>query len=168
MERKILDDMPKYPESKCFGQLNELIGKLKSSVSAYDFKSKDREYYIGVLREMEWGVGKVTPKWPAEVEKMMDNLRQSMQDLELSFQPKKFVLCGTSDKGKTPETLFRNVIGYQQMFALIGHYQKDRELLESFIEKMSISYEREISKVSNQPPPQIIVQQPKELPKPPE
>lgn len=54
------------------------------------------------------------------------------------------------------------MIGYQQIFALIGHYQ-DRNLREEFVGSIINAYEKVVPKTA--PPPQIVVQQerPKEL-----
>jgi hypothetical protein len=53
-----------------------------------------------------------------------------MQDFELSLvQSGNVGICGGGKAIKSVEISFRNVIGYQQMFTLIGQYQ-DRNLRE--------------------------------------
>lgn len=36
-----------------------------------NFKSKEKESYTRILKEIDWGMSKIIPKWPAEVERMM-------------------------------------------------------------------------------------------------
>lgn len=100
MERKILAEVPDYPESKSFEQLKELVNKLMQLISTNkNFKSKEKEGYTRILKEMDWGMSKVIPKWPLEVERMMENFRKAMQDFELSLsQTGKNWICGSDDK----------------------------------------------------------------------
>jgi hypothetical protein len=68
MERKILAEVPEYPESKSFDSLKENINKLMQAVSAdKNLSSNNKEAYTRILKEIDWGMSKVIPKWPTEV-----------------------------------------------------------------------------------------------------
>jgi hypothetical protein len=88
---------------------------------------------------------------------MMENFRKAMQDFELSLvQSGSVGICGGGRAVKSVEISFRNVISYQQMFALIGHYQ-DKNLREEFVSNVVNAYEKITPRQVIQQLPPVIV-----------
>lgn len=128
-----------------------------------NLSSNKKEAYSRTLKEIDWGMSKVIARWPAEVERMMENFLKSMQDFELSLvQANNVGICGGGRAIKTAEMSFWNIIGFQQVFPLIGHYQ-DRNIREQLVSNVINIYEKIVPK----PPPTVVtVEKTREIVKP--
>ena len=136
-------ELPEFPPSQAAGPIKDTLNKLINSVEQAKVPSSSQQLYKRVLKEIEWGLSKVTPRWPEEVERTMDNLRNALADFDKALFPSKgsSFICGGS-KGKDAEECFRSVAGYQQVFPVVGHYQ-DKNLRQDLIANVLSIYEKE-------------------------
>lgn len=69
MERKIINELPDYPQSKSYdtvkGTLNNLIDRVGALEKDKSLPNKDN--YLHTFKEMSWALGKCSPNWPAEI-----------------------------------------------------------------------------------------------------
>lgn len=81
MYRKILDRVPEFPESKCFESTKAAVSKLMETVAeGKGIDNDDKVLYTDILKEISWGMTKVVPRWPIEVERMMEEFKKAVQD----------------------------------------------------------------------------------------
>jgi hypothetical protein len=78
--------------------------------------SKDKkETYVRIIKEINYTMGKVDPFWPQEVEKIVDNLKSIVMELEgqlIAIGKGSSLFCGTSANPKQLENIFRRLAGY--------------------------------------------------------
>jgi anion-transporting ArsA/GET3 family ATPase len=78
--------------------------------------SKDKkEIYQRVIGEMRYNVGKVADRWPAEIDKIMDNLNAILREFDTQLQALSkgsSLFCGSSGNPKQLESTFRRLAGY--------------------------------------------------------
>lgn len=62
-----------------------------------------KENYLRVIREMNYTMGKTSPRWPQEIERMVDNLRSVLQEFEttlIAVGKGSSFFCGSSTSPK--------------------------------------------------------------------
>lgn len=117
-----------------------------------NLSTNKKEAYSRIMKEMDWGMSKVISRWPAEIERTMENLLQHLQDFQLSLVEANNVgICGGGRAVKNAEMSFLNVVGYQQIFILIGHFQ-DKNLKEQLVANVLNVYD----KIAPKPPPTVV------------
>lgn len=128
-----------------------------------NLSTNKKEAYSRIMKEMDWGMSKVISRWPAEIERTMENLLQHLQDFQLSLVEANNVgICGGGRAVKNAEMSFLNVVGYQQIFILIGHFQ-DKNLKEQLVANVLNVYD----KIAPKPPPTVVtVEKTREIVKP--
>lgn len=68
------------PASTQYAPAKTLLESIEKKLGEDKEVPKDRrENYIRVIREMNYTLGKLEPRWPQEVEKVVDNLRSILQ-----------------------------------------------------------------------------------------
>lgn len=144
MERKIINELPEYPESKVYEPVKATINNLIERITANEKEKSlpNKENYLHIFKEMSWALGKVQPHWPAEVEDMVGRLKTELAGFEnvlLSQENKKkgsFLICGgggsSKATGEALDPIFRRITGYQQIFGIIGSYQ-DKKIKEDLV-----------------------------------
>lgn len=93
---------------------------------------------------MNYTMGKLLPRWPVEIEKIVDNLRGVLQEFEntlIAVGKGSSFFCGSSTNPKQLENIYSRLIGYERLFEIVRPFQ-DRQIRDDIIAK----YEEERSK----------------------
>lgn len=82
--------------------------------------SKDKkENYQRVIGEMRYNIGKIIDRWPAEIDKIMDNLNSILKEFDTQLQALSkgsSLFCGSSGNPKQLESIFKRLAGYEHIF----------------------------------------------------
>lgn len=69
------DDNHWLPAAKHYNAVRDGLEAIEKRLQADKEVSKEKkENYVRVIGEMRYNVGKVIDRWPAEIDKIMDNL----------------------------------------------------------------------------------------------
>ena len=79
-----------------------------------------------VIRQMNYTIGRTVPRWPQEVEKIVDNLRGILQEFEttlIAIGKGSSFFCGSGTSPKQLENIFNRLVGYEHTFEVISPFQ---------------------------------------------
>ena len=96
---------------------------------------------------MNYNIGKLADRWPAEVDKMMDNLNSTLKEFDnqiAAMNKGSSLFCGSGGNPKQLESTFKRLAGYEHIFEVIRPFQ-DKQIREDIVNL----YEEERSKVEN-------------------
>lgn len=69
------------PQSNQYGPTKTLLESIDKKLGEdKEVPKEKKETYVRVIREMNYTLGKLEPRWPQEVEKVVDNLRSILQE----------------------------------------------------------------------------------------
>lgn len=69
------------PSSIHYQPTKELLQRIEKKLNEDKEISKDKkENYNRVIRQMNYTMGKTQPRWPQEVDKVIDNLKSILQE----------------------------------------------------------------------------------------
>ena len=69
------------PSSIHYQSTKELLQRIEKKLNEDKEISKDKkENYNRVIRQMNYTMGKTQPRWPQEVDKVIDNLKSILQE----------------------------------------------------------------------------------------
>lgn len=86
---------------------------------------------------MRYNVGKVIDRWPAEIDKIMDNLNAILREFDTQLQAMSkgsSLFCGSGGNPKQLESTFRRLAGYEHIFEIIRPFQ-DKQIREDIVNK---------------------------------
>lgn len=75
---------------------------------------------------MNYNIGKLVDRWPAEIDKIIDNLNSILNefDNQLSALSKgSSLFCGSGGNPKQLENTFKRLAGYEHIFEVIRPFQ---------------------------------------------
>jgi hypothetical protein len=74
------------PASTQYAPTKTLLESIEKKLGEDKEVPKDRkENYVRVIREMNYTLGKLEPRWPKDVENVVDNLRSILQEFETTL-----------------------------------------------------------------------------------
>lgn len=74
------------PASTQYAPTKTLLESIEKKLGEDKEVPKDRkENYVRVVREMNYTLGKLEPRWPKDVENVVDNLRSILQEFETTL-----------------------------------------------------------------------------------
>lgn len=89
--------------------------------------AKDKkEGYVRLIRQMNYTIARTLPRWPQEVEKIVDNLRSILQEFEntlIAIGKGTSFFCGSSTNPKQLDNIFNRLVGYEHTFEVISPFQ---------------------------------------------
>ncbi len=90
-----------------------------------------------VIGEMRYNIGKVVDRWPAEIDKIMDNLHSILREFDSQLQALSkgsSIFCGSGGNPKQLESTFRRLAGYERVFEIIRPFQ-DKQIREDIVSR---------------------------------